>query len=298
MINLEWLRTFRVVYKTKSLSKAAELLLISQPTVSQQISTLESHIGQKLFIRKSKGVIETDDGRILNTLISGSIEKLEEVENLISQKDSKIKTILTIGISEHLYKSILCQQILHLGEYVHIKFGKRDQLIKDVENGKLLYAIIPGKTNTFDLNCFQLYNQNLALVGTPNINFNELEKLFLNNEHEKAEKWLEKFHWYAHDPASSYIKLFWIDLFNKKRPGIVPNYIIPNEFEVLTQLSRGKGLSIALDTNVVPFFQEETLSIFQLKKVFFRELVLISNKNKAKEATTEQLMKLLISNRR
>ena len=109
MINLEWLRTFRTVYKTKSLSKAAELLRISQPTVSQQISTLEAHIGQKLFIRKSKGVIETDEGRILNTRIAGSIEELEGVEKLITQDDSKIRTIITIGISEHLYKTVLCR---------------------------------------------------------------------------------------------------------------------------------------------------------------------------------------------
>ena len=91
MINFEWLRTFRTVYKTKSLSKAAELLRISQPTVSQQISTLEAHIGQKLFFRKSKGVIETDEGRILNTLVSGSIEVLEGIENLITKQDSKIR---------------------------------------------------------------------------------------------------------------------------------------------------------------------------------------------------------------
>jgi len=80
MINLEWLRTFRAVYKTKSLSRAADLLMISQPTVSQQLSSLESRIGQKLFTRKSKGVTETDVGRMLNTMVSGTIENLEEVE--------------------------------------------------------------------------------------------------------------------------------------------------------------------------------------------------------------------------
>ena len=80
MINLEWLRTFRTVYKTKSLSRASELLNISQPTVSQHINSLEHYIGQQLFTRKSKGVIETDEGKVVNTLISGSIESLEEAK--------------------------------------------------------------------------------------------------------------------------------------------------------------------------------------------------------------------------
>ena len=116
MINLEWLRTFRAVYRTKSLSRAAEILSISQPTVSQQIFNLEGHLGQKLFVRKSKGVLETEDGKLLNTLVAGSIESLEEIEQLVIQKQSQLKTIVTIGISAHLYKSILCRKIFSIGE--------------------------------------------------------------------------------------------------------------------------------------------------------------------------------------
>lgn len=292
MINFEWLRTFRTVYKTKSLSKAAELLRISQPTVSQQISTLEAHIGQKLFVRKSKGVIETDEGRILSTLIAGSVETLEGIENLITKTDSNIKTILRIGISEHLYKTILCQQILELGDYVHIKFGQKQQLIKDVENGTLLYAIVPDSLNKFDLHCYPLFQQKIVLVGTPNIDFSEFEKLFIKSTLD-AEKWLDKHKWYAHDSASSFIKLYWLNVFNKKRPSIIPNFIIPNEYEVLFQLSQGEGLSIALNTNVVPFIKDGTLKSCEVKEIFFRELALIANKNKTKESTTKQILDLL-----
>ncbi len=293
MINFEWLRTFRTVYKTKSLSKAAELLRISQPTVSQQISTLEAHIGQKLFVRKSKGVIETDEGRILNTLVSGSIEVLEGIENLITKEDSKIRTILTIGISEHLYKTVLCQKIFELGEYVHIKFGQKQQLIKDVENGTLLYAIVPNSVNRFDLLCYPLHKQKMVLVGTPDIDFKEFGNLFAEDTL-KAEKWLGKHNWYAHNSASSFIKLYWLNVFDKKRPNIIPNYVIPNEYEVLFQLSQGSGLSVALNTNAAPFIKDGTLKSYEVKEILFRELVLIANKNKTKENTTNRIIKLLI----
>ncbi|GBD90049.1 HTH-type transcriptional activator AllS [bacterium BMS3Abin04] len=292
MINLEWLRTFRTVYKTKSLSKAAELLRISQPTVSQQISTLEAHIGQKLFIRKSKGVIETDEGRILNTRIAGSIEELEGVEKLITQDDSKIRTIITIGISEHLYKTVLCRQIMKISEYVHIKFGQKQQLIKDVENGTLLYAIVPDCINRFDLLCFPLYKQKIVLVGTTDINFKEFENLYAVNT-VQAEKWLNKYKWYAHDSAAGFIKLYWLNIFNKKRPNIIPNYIIPNEYEVLFQLSHGKGLTIALDTNVAPFIKDGTLQSCEIEEIILRELVLIANKNKTNKETTKRIISIL-----
>ena len=96
MINLEWLRTFRTVYKTKSLSKASEMLNISQPTASQHIRSLEAYVDKKLFTRRSKGVEETDEGRILNTMVSGTIESLEEVEHKIGQKYLKENMILTV----------------------------------------------------------------------------------------------------------------------------------------------------------------------------------------------------------
>jgi DNA-binding transcriptional LysR family regulator len=42
MVNLEWYRTFKSVYKTVIFSLAAKELFISQPAVSQQISMLEA----------------------------------------------------------------------------------------------------------------------------------------------------------------------------------------------------------------------------------------------------------------
>ncbi len=292
MLNLEWLRTFRAVYRTKSLSRAAEMLRISQPTVSQQLSTLEAHIGQKLFTRKSKGVIETNEGRILNTLISGAIESLEEVENLIIQDQSSIKKMITIGISSHLYKTLLCPQLFELGDYVHVRFGTKSSLITDVEEGNLLYAIIPDEQNTFDIICNPLFEQKLVLVSTPDIDLSPAIKSYktdpASTEHELTHQ-----KWYAHDAGSSFIKLFWVTVFDKKRPAVVPNYVIPNEYEVLFQLSKGSGLSIALLQNALPFINDGTLVEWPIRPVPLRKLSLISNKKNAPKETTEKILRLL-----
>lgn len=291
MLNLEWLRTFRTVYRTKSLSKASVILNISQPTVSQQIATLEAHVGKKLFIRKSKGVIETDDGRILNTMIAGSIESLEHVENQIIKQDSSLKTILTIGISSHLFKMMLCQQVLELGEFVHIKFGQRVDLIKDVEEGILQYAIIPEVIETFDTLCYPLFKQKLVLTATLDIDLMEFNRLYQTNP-KQAEEWLMNKKWYAHDSSSSYIKLFWLHLFNKKRPSVVPNYVIPNEFETLFQLSQGSGLSIALERNTAFFTQKDMLQTVEAKEIVWRDLALIANKKKTTPEVTANLVEV------
>ena len=289
MINLEWLRTFRAVYRTKSLSRASDLLNISQPTVSQHIQSLEVYINKKLFVRKSKGVIETDDGRILNTLVASSIESLEEAENIIAQKYFKVETIITIGISEHLYKSMLCYKILELGTHVHVNFATTAELMTDVEEGNILYAIIPQEVNTFDMVCHSLFVQNLVLVGTKDIDLHEIKK-----DMQSAEHALTNQTWYAHNTASSYIKLFWMHLFEKKRPAIVPNYVIPNEFEALEQLAKGSGVSVALDTNAKPFVENGTLQLIDIDPIPFRTVSLIANKKKAPKEITNRILEMLL----
>ena len=220
MVNLEWLRTFRAVYKTKSLSKASELLHISQPTVSQHIRSLELYVNQKLFTRKSKGVLETDDGRLLNILVAGVMESLEEVENKISHRYLKENVILTIGISEHLYKTMLFEKVLDLGPFVHVKFASKRELITDVEQGKLLYAIVPDEINTLDTICYGLGDQKLVLVGTPDIDLSTIEKYYKENK-DKVASFLTNQIWYAHNRSSSYVKIYWMHVFDKKRPSMI-----------------------------------------------------------------------------
>lgn len=293
MINLEWLRTFRVVFKTKSLSKASEALNISQPTVSQHIRSLETYVDKKLFIRKSKGVLETDEGRILNTMVSGTIESLEEIEHKIGKKYLKENRILTIGVSEHLYYSVLGAVFQGFGKQVHIKFGTRSSLIREVEDGSLLYAIIPDTIHTLDAHTFHLKDEKLVLVWTPDIDMSGFINTYKANTIE-AEKILTEQTWFSHDTVSSYIKLYWLHVFEKRRPAIIPNYVIPNEYEVLEQLSKSSGMTIALETNVKSFLEKGILKSGSLKEVNFRSMSLLSNKKKAPEKLTEKILKSLL----
>jgi len=47
--DLEWFRTFKIIYEVGTMSEAARELGVSQPGVSLQLSALESYIGQPLF---------------------------------------------------------------------------------------------------------------------------------------------------------------------------------------------------------------------------------------------------------
>jgi len=131
-------------------------------------------------------------------------------------------------------------------------------------------------------------------VATPDIDFTEL-KILYHKDSLSAEKWLSKHKWFAHDYNSNFIKIFWLTVFDKKRPSIIPNYVIPNEHEVLYQQSNSSGLSVAFDTVVKYFVNNGDLHTCELKKVEYRELYLVANKKKAKPKTTEHLINTLVS---
>ena len=80
MINLEWYRTFKAIYKTGTLTGAAEALYISQPGVSLHLSSLEAYVGYKLFDRTSRKMIPTERAKVLFNAINEPLTKLEIVE--------------------------------------------------------------------------------------------------------------------------------------------------------------------------------------------------------------------------
>ena len=105
MVNLEWYRTFKSVYKNGNFSLAAKELFISQPAVSQQIGMLEAHVGYKLFNRKSKGVEPTEYAKLLNNLIIEALDRLENVENGFRAKAFNANRLISVGISKHQFSN-------------------------------------------------------------------------------------------------------------------------------------------------------------------------------------------------
>lgn len=69
------MRYFSTVCYYQSISTAAKSLYISQPALSAALSDLEKEVGFRLFDRRSKGVIPTDEGRLF----------LDEVESVLKR---------------------------------------------------------------------------------------------------------------------------------------------------------------------------------------------------------------------
>ena len=84
-MNLKQLEAFAGVAETKSFSLTAKQLFLTQPTVSAHIASLEKELNTCLFIRSTKGVALSDDGKELYAYA----EQMLELEKKIRERFGK-----------------------------------------------------------------------------------------------------------------------------------------------------------------------------------------------------------------
>lgn len=289
MVNLEWYRTFKSVYKNGNFSQAAKELFISQPAVSQQMAMLEAHVGYKLFNRKSKGVEPTDYAKLLNNLIIEALDRLESVENGFREKAFNSNKVVSVGISQHLFTSI-GSKLLSKFDFIDFSFGTNDELFHLVDNKKIDFAIVSKKYDTFDTIQRKLGDIKQILVASPDIELNLVEKEIENNNYIAIENWLNQQKWYNYDAQIPHVKLFWLYVFDKKRPSIISNYIIPSESQLLTALSENFGVSVVWDINAKPFIEENKLQlVWNSPKMPSTEIYILSRKNDTLSSILEEV---------
>ena len=287
MVNLEWYRTFKSVYKNGNFSLAAKELFISQPAVSQQISMLEAHVGYKLFNRKSKGVEPTEYAKLLNNLIIEALDRLENVEKGFRSKALDANRLISVGISRHLFQS-LGSKLLSKFDYIDFNFHENDALFELVNTKKLDFAIVTDKYDTFDTVQKKLGEIKQVIVSSMNLDAVDLKKNIKKVDYAGIESWLNEQKWYSHDAGIPHIKLFWLHVFNKKRPSMIPNYIIPSEYEMLEVLSKNTGVTVTWNINAKSFIEEQRLQIlWESDQMPFTSVYILSGKNASFNSAAE-----------
>lgn len=94
--DLNLYKVFYTVAQTKSISKAAELLYVSQPAISYNIKMLEQSLGGKLFFRTPKGVNLTPEGEKLYYAVKDSYKTLLVGEKIFMEDKNLLNGDLNI----------------------------------------------------------------------------------------------------------------------------------------------------------------------------------------------------------
>ncbi len=142
MIETRLLQYFLAIAEEQSITKAAEYLHISQPTLSKQMMDLEESLGKQLLIRGRKKVTLTEEGTYLRGRAQEIISLMDKIESAFRENEQSITGDVYIGCGEHRSTFSIMQIIRSIQEeYPDIRFhffsSNADAITERLDNGLL-----------------------------------------------------------------------------------------------------------------------------------------------------------------
>ena len=163
---------FYRVAQIGNISKASEILYVSQPAVSKAISKLEEQLGTKLFKRTAKGVELTDDGQRLYAHLKIAFTAIEDGEKELSENLSqgfgKIKIGASATICRHLLVPYL-ESFISENSTVRVQISCQSSAdtIRLIENGELDVGLVAQPAESGSLEFIHVAELEYIFVASP-----------------------------------------------------------------------------------------------------------------------------------
>ena len=169
------LKVLLTVADEKSLSRAAERLLRTQPAVSLAIQKLESDLQEKLIDRSGKDLLLTDAGQIVYEY-ARRFENLEgELENALAELRDNSAGRLVVGANESTSLYLLGHIERYRRQYPKVKVQVRRSLSSKIPgeliDGELELGVISYDPEDDRLQTLVIYTDHLAFVVSPQHRF-------------------------------------------------------------------------------------------------------------------------------
>ena len=173
MTNLNLYKCFCAVADEKNISKASEKLFISQPAVSFAIKELEQSLNQKLFIRKSKGVLLTTFGEILYNKVKPALQVFDEAETNAEQFSLLQEGIVRIGSNSSNANQYLVKYLIEFVKaYPNMRVtmirDNKEALLNKLKNNELDLIFIDKPNSLEQVKLIKEMNIKYQLVGNAN----------------------------------------------------------------------------------------------------------------------------------
>ena len=146
------LRYFLEIARESNMSRAAEILHVSQPTLSKQMKELESELGKKLFHRGSASVSLTDEGMLLRKRAEDILAMVDKTTNEFRELDNITGGEVYIGCAESHQIKYLARIIKDFKEAYprfryHLTSGNTEQVVERLDRGLIDFAFIVEPPN-------------------------------------------------------------------------------------------------------------------------------------------------------
>jgi DNA-binding transcriptional LysR family regulator len=171
-MELNHLKTFIVVAEEKNVTKAAERLFMTPPSVSAHIKALEDEMNIQLFVRKPQGMEITEHGEILRLKAEKILNSTREMVNLSKKLQSSLMGVNRIGLSatsrsQHAATLIGQMQEVHPDVELTFVSSSTYKIVQALKNHSLDGGYIFGPIEDDTLLGYSLGNAHLVVAVPP-----------------------------------------------------------------------------------------------------------------------------------
>ena len=184
--DLRHLEIFCKVYELRSFSKAADTVFLAQASVSERIANLENMIGTKLFDRLGRKIIPTKAGdffyRKAMALLDMKGKICMELQEFLGVKRGKIHAGGSTIPGEYILPGLIQ---LFRKDYpfisVSMTIADSKRIEQDVLEGRLELGIVGAITSGKNLECYDLWEDELVLAVPAGHSWTEKKKVSLHD---------------------------------------------------------------------------------------------------------------------
>jgi len=166
------LRYFVRIAETKSLSRAADGLDLTQSAISRQLASLEAHLGNALFTRTGRGVELTDCGHRLLAAAKPAYAAIDEALDDIRDKEGHSRgtiRVATVHTLSYYFTADVLAQFVGKHEQVNLSLMGRSSpdVVSLVESGKAdLGFVYDVAVDSADLAVTPLFDDEMCLIAS------------------------------------------------------------------------------------------------------------------------------------
>lgn len=146
-MELRQLRYFVAIVDHGSLSRAARVLHVAQPALTQQIRQLEDELGAQLLHRSAQGVLSTDAGKTFYEHAQAILKQVIDAKSALAQSTSKPAGTVALGIPQSVSGALALPLLTAVRElYPDISLQLTEELsgnlIEQLKSGRINLAVL------------------------------------------------------------------------------------------------------------------------------------------------------------
>jgi len=171
ILNMNQLRSFYMAAKLRSISNAAQALMVTPPAITMQVKQLEETVGIRLLVRDGNSIRLTDTGEIVFKRAEKIFQELHEMEGFLEDVSTGKSGKLRIGCPEIPLKRLMplidAFRKTYPGIRIMLDQGSNADMIKSIGDHRNELAVIRHRPSNSRLKTKVIWKDEVVLIASP-----------------------------------------------------------------------------------------------------------------------------------